>query len=80
MNDFRLVADRRLATLLGVRVDWLRSEASSGRLPAVHAGDRYLFDPETVERLLLNRARAYADDDPEIAPENPLPHFEEGQQ
>lgn len=53
----RLVPDGILARRLRVRAAWLRSEADAGRLPHVKAGDRYLFDPELVERLLLERAR-----------------------
>ena len=48
-----------------MHADWLRAEADAGRLPHIKAGDRYLFDPETVERLLLDRARGA--DEPEPA-------------
>lgn len=47
-----------MAHQLRVTVKWLRNEAEAGRVPHLKAGNRLLFDPETVERLLLERARA----------------------
>ena len=46
-----------MARRLHVPVKWLREEADAGRIPCVRAGRAYLFDPETVERVLLERAR-----------------------
>ena len=46
-----------MARSLGVTAGWLRSEVDAKRLPAVLAEKQILFDPETVERLLLERAR-----------------------
>ena len=46
----------RMARRLGVRSDWLRAEADAGQVPAVRAGDRYLFDPASVESTLRDRA------------------------
>ena len=40
-----------------VPVRWLRAEAEAGRIPHVRAEQVLLFDPETVERVLLERAR-----------------------
>jgi hypothetical protein len=45
------------ARLLSVPAAWLRAEADAGRLPCLRAGPKYLFDVDTVERLLLERAR-----------------------
>jgi hypothetical protein len=45
------------ARLLSVPSTWLRAEADAGRLPHLRAGPKYLFDVDTVERLLLERAR-----------------------
>jgi hypothetical protein len=45
------------ARLLSVPANWLRAEADAGRLPHLRAGSQYLFDVDTVERLLLERAR-----------------------
>lgn len=47
-----------MAHQLRVTSKWLRDEAEAGRVPHLRAGDRLLFDPETGERLLLERARA----------------------
>ena len=66
-----LITDTQLAARLGVRTAWLRAEAELGRLPFVQAGDRLLFDPVLVERLLLERARKippYVCDKAPIAP------------
>ena len=45
-----------MARRLGVETKWLREETSNGRLPHIKAGKTILFDSETVERILLNRA------------------------
>lgn len=36
---------------------WLRAEAEAGRIPHLKAGCKLLFDPTTVERVLLERAQ-----------------------
>jgi hypothetical protein len=46
-----------MARLLGVPVRWLKAEAEAGRIPHVKAETVFLFDVETVERVLLDRAR-----------------------
>ncbi len=53
----KLLHTGAMARRLGVRTDWLRQEAKAGHIPALAAGDRYLFDPEAVEAELLRRAR-----------------------
>ncbi|MCE9591711.1 MAG: helix-turn-helix domain-containing protein [Planctomycetes bacterium] len=45
-----------MARLLGVKTKWLREEAGAGRIPSVAAGDTFLFDPDTVEAVLRQRA------------------------
>jgi hypothetical protein len=45
------------ARRLRVPVKWLREEAEAGRVPHLKAGKALLFDPETVERVLLERAK-----------------------
>ena len=42
---------------LRVPVKWLRAEAEAGRVPHLKAGKALLFDPEAVERVLLERAQ-----------------------
>lgn len=56
LSDTRLTPLSQLARRLRVPVRWLRAEAEAGRLPAVRAERQFLFDAETVERLLLERA------------------------
>ncbi len=45
-----------MARLLRVPVAWLRSEAEAGRVPHLKAGKQLLFDAETVQRILRERA------------------------
>jgi hypothetical protein len=45
-----------MARFLRVPVRWLRAEAEAGRIPHVKADRQLLFDPETVEAVLLDRA------------------------
>jgi hypothetical protein len=53
----RLLPLNRMARELRVPVRWLRAEAEAGRIPHVKAEQVLLFDPETVEAVLLARAR-----------------------
>ena len=53
----------QMARRLGVKPRWLRAEAEAKRLPAVEAGDTYLFDPSTVEAVLMKRAQGVPDHD-----------------
>ncbi len=46
-----------MARYLRVPVKWLREEAEAGRIPHLKADKVFLFDPETVEKILLERAR-----------------------
>ena len=46
-----------MARLLGVSVMWLRAEAERGVLPHIRTDRGMLFDRETVERLLIERAK-----------------------
>ena len=48
-----------MARRLRVTAKWLREEAEAGRIPHLKAGPRLLFDPETVEQVLLERARKH---------------------
>ena len=45
------------ARRLHVTVRWLRGEAAANRVPHLKAEDRLLFDPDAVERALVERAR-----------------------
>lgn len=46
-----------MARRLRVPAKWLRAEADSGRIPHLRAGSVLLFDPEAVERIVLERVR-----------------------
>ena len=46
-----------MARRLRVPVRWLRAEAEAGRIPHLQAERVLLFDPETVEAVLVERAR-----------------------
>ena len=46
-----------LARKLRVPVAWLKTEADAGRIPHLRAGKAYLFDPQAVESVLVERAR-----------------------
>ena len=47
----------RMARQLRVPVGWLTGEADAGRIPHVRAGRSYLFDPDTVFGVLVERAK-----------------------
>lgn len=53
----RLLTDKQMARRLRVTREWLRAETEAGSLPAIRAGDVYLYDPRHTETLLLERAR-----------------------
>lgn len=57
LQDRKLFPLGLMARTLGVSPRWLRAEADAGRLPAVKAEGSYLFDPQAVERVLLERAQ-----------------------
>jgi hypothetical protein len=46
-----------MARRLRVSVKWLREEAAAGRVPHLQADRAILFDPDTLERVLLERAQ-----------------------
>ena len=46
-----------MARRVRVPAKWLRAEAEAGRIPHLRAGSAFLFDPEVVERILLERVR-----------------------
>ena len=51
------IVDGITARRLHVTTKWLRAEADAGRIPHLNADGRLLFDPECIERALLERAR-----------------------
>lgn len=46
-----------MARRLRVPAKWLRAEAEAGRIPHLQAGNALLFDPQTVERIVIARLR-----------------------
>lgn len=57
MEQRKLCKAGPTARHFGVKVAWLKTEADAGRVPALIAEDRYLFDLDAVEAALLERAR-----------------------
>lgn len=53
----RLLPVGPMARRLRVSVKWLREEAAAGRIPHLQADRAILFDPDTVERVLVERAQ-----------------------
>ena len=50
----------RLADRLGLPPTFVRDEAAAGRLPCIRRGRQLLFHVDTVQRMLLERAREQA--------------------
>ena len=46
-----------MARRVHVTTRWLRSEAASGRIPHLQAGDRLLFDANVIEAILLDKKK-----------------------
>ncbi len=59
-NESAFVSVHRAAVKLGVPVEWLRTEAVAGRLPALKIGRRLLFNVAAVHQALQDRGRSVA--------------------
>ena len=57
ISQSRLLPVGPKTRLLRVPVKWLWQEAEAGRVPCLKADMALLFDHDTVERVLLDRAR-----------------------
>ncbi len=55
-NNPDLVPLPTLARLLRLPAAWLRDEAKAGRIPALRAGRKWLFNSTAVQRVLARRA------------------------
>ena len=55
-NQKQLIKTGVMARRLGVTVAWLREEAAAGKIPSLKAGNVFLFNPEAVEKVLVQRA------------------------
>ncbi len=53
----KLVTVLGLAGHLKLPASWLKAQAQAGRIPSLRVGRRLLFNPDAVERVLLERAR-----------------------
>ncbi len=62
MHTNAYVSAIELAHELGLPLAWLKAEAKAGRIPSLQVGRRLLFNPEAVERVLLDRAAKGARD------------------
>jgi len=49
-----------MARKLHVPCKWLRQQAENGTIPALRAGDRFVFDPDVVLPIVAEMARAGA--------------------
>lgn len=56
MQDKPFISLDDLSERLGLPAAWFKAEAEAGRIPSLHAGRRLVFNPEAVERALLERA------------------------
>jgi hypothetical protein len=59
-NKSVLLPLNAMARRARVPTTWLRDEANAGKIAHLKAGSRILFDPQTVEQTLLERARQSA--------------------
>ena len=55
-TEIKIVNVVGLSRRLRLPADWLKAEAQAGRIPCLRAGRRTLFNPDAVERVLLERA------------------------
>lgn len=55
-EDRRIFTANQMAQRLGVTIRWLKQEAEAGRVPAIRAESRFLFNPDAVQEALLHRA------------------------
>ena len=53
----KLLPLNHMARRLRVPLRWLRAEATAGRIPCLLADRAILFDPDAVDRVLLERAQ-----------------------
>lgn len=55
-NHLGLLSLQAMARRLNVRPQDLRAAAEAGEIPASHVGDSLLFNADSVEQILLDRA------------------------
>ena len=59
-EQHRIVPIGVMARLLHVPSQWLRAEVAAGRIPALQAGNRLVFRPDIVTKIIAERAGQYA--------------------
>ena len=47
-----------LSRRLGLPAAWIKAEAQAGRIPFLRTNRRLMFNPEAVERVLIERTKA----------------------
>jgi len=55
-NHIKLLPLCAMARRLHVPSKWLRSEAEAGHIPHLRADRQFLFNPEIVEPMIIERA------------------------
>lgn len=50
------VTASKLSAICGLSETWLRDEANAGRIPHLKIGKRVMFNPDAVERALIERS------------------------
>lgn len=60
-TEKEIITDAKLAKKLGVKAAWLRSEADRGVFPHVRAEERYLFNPKTIQNIIIENAKCIKD-------------------
>lgn len=58
METRKFINAYELARLTGLSAGWLKREAREKRLPHIREGQRYMFNLDSVETMLLERASA----------------------
>ena len=58
MDDKTFITLQALSRRLGLPAAWLKAEAEAGRIPSLRTSRRLMFNPEVVERVLIERAKA----------------------
>jgi hypothetical protein len=58
MDNKTFIPLHALSRRLGLPAAWIKAEAEAGRIPSLRAGRRLMFNPDAVERILIERAKA----------------------
>ena len=61
MDSKTFIPLHALSRRLGLPAAWIKAEAEAGRIPSLRAGRRLMFNPDAVERILIELGKADAD-------------------